>query len=184
MRMVDMKSFLKWSKLPIRQNSLLERVIKKRSMALLVWCLAPSCSNLAKLTGMSYPVRKGANSSLSRLKQTSEVTLLSLNTGPNITTLDNTHHTVIAFGCSRLEMTSLGFSQAQNRFHVTTQLEVCFIGDPWDQDTQVVSQWRSIRPRKSAKSRYWLTHLHLVRKQEFISTNFPCGADWDPNLLC
>jgi hypothetical protein len=55
--------------------------------------------NQAEFTGMPHPNRKETNSSLRRMKQTSEVTVLSLNTGMNITTLNNTGLTVAVSKC-------------------------------------------------------------------------------------
>jgi hypothetical protein len=60
------------------------------------------------------PSEKAKNPSLSKLK-TSEETVSSMNTGPNISMLDNAHHTADFCGCSELATTSLGFSETQNR---------------------------------------------------------------------
>jgi hypothetical protein len=114
-RLVAMKFFLKWRRIPVRQDSLLES--HRKSVVWRVWCKVwhHLIETRMKSFGMPHPIRKETNSSLIRLRQTSEVTVPSMNTGPNIPTLDNAHHTVTLSGCSGLATVSFGFSEAANR---------------------------------------------------------------------
>ena len=75
----------------------------------MVWRLLLPCWNRPVFNEMSLPIRKGNNSSLTKLKLKLELTKPSLNTGMNIPTLGDARHTVTLCGCSGLVTVSLGF---------------------------------------------------------------------------
>jgi hypothetical protein len=62
---------------------------------------------------MLQPIRKGNNSSLTKLKSQSELTKPSMNTGLNKPTLGAAPHTMTLVRCSGLVTVNLGFSTGQ-----------------------------------------------------------------------
>jgi hypothetical protein len=108
----------------------------------------------AEYIWMPYRIRKGTNSSLSKLSQESEVTMSSMNKGPNIPTFHDTCRTVNSLwmhGARNIQLLIL-WCPKSNIFVISidSQVEVCFIGEHCGiQDTWTILQQPSLLTRKS-----------------------------------
>jgi hypothetical protein len=100
------------------------------STTLLVCGIVPSYLNQDEFVGTVYFTRGRTNTSSGRRGYISEVTVPSMNDGPNIPKLDNEYHIVTPSGCRGLAV-SLKFCLVQNRTFclvmLIIQVEVCFI---------------------------------------------------------
>jgi hypothetical protein len=181
------ESFLKQSRTPVRQESLLEKVITKtkydiagvRSGTIL---LKPDWINSNDL---SHPIRNRTNSSLNRRRQISEVTLMN----PSTWYSDARECTLITAGWPQKVLDSP---------RSKIQYFPCTHNHPTGSVLLLTTVWHSRHPEylpvalctplHKRNPRYfifrqWLDQVRFIRKQQVMTTDFLCSAGWDLNML-